>query len=97
MYECIYCGKGTFQTQRGLDQHMQRSSLCNAQQLLEGRDETGYYTADEGMAYTTVVNQAKVNREKQNGMSDTTKKAGDKATSRFHLWRLAIILFGLSK
>ena len=64
MYECLYCGKTSFKTERGLDQHLARSSYCRGQHEVDDGDMTGYYTAEEGMAYTTIVNQAKTKRSK---------------------------------
>ena len=57
MYECLYCGKTSFKTERGLEQHLARSSYCRGQQKVEDGDVTGYYTAEEGMAYTTILKE----------------------------------------
>ena len=59
MYECLYCGKTSFKTERGLDQHLARSSYCRGQHEVDDGDMTGYY-----VAYTTIVNQAKTKRSK---------------------------------
>ena len=64
MYECLYCRKTSFKTQRGLDQHLARSVYCKGQQEVEDGDVTGYYTAEECMAYTTILNQARTKRPK---------------------------------
>ena len=74
MYECVYCGKSNFQTQRGLDQHLQRAAYCRRQHSREEGDEIGYYTAEEGMAYTSIVNQAKVNRARQESIQRVKKQ-----------------------
>ena len=88
MYECIYCGKTTFKTQRGLDQHLQRSLYCKEQNLEADGDITGYYTAEEGMAYTSIVNQAKISRPRQQNLSNSTDLAGKKATNDLQIHKL---------
>ena len=75
MYECLYCGKTSFKTERGLDQHLARSLYCRGQHEVDDGDMTGYYTAEEGMAYTTIVNQAKTTRPKHKNPS-TAQKTG---------------------
>ena len=85
MYECMYCGKNNFQTQRGLDQHLQRAASCRRQHALEDGDEIGYYTAEEGMAYTSITNQAKVNRARQESVSKSTETGRNKATNNLNI------------
>ena len=58
-----------------MEQHLARSSYCRGQQKVEDGDVTGYYTAEEGMAYTTIVNQAKTTRPKHKNPS-TAQKTG---------------------
>ena len=79
MYECIYCGKNDFRTERGLDQHLVRSAYCQEQREADEAEGGGYYTAEEGMTYTTIVNQAKVKRSHPNNLSSSTKNLGAKA------------------
>ena len=58
-YECEWCGKDSFTSQRGLTQHQQRSQRCAVQSRQNDSQNSGYHTAEEGMLYTTVVDNSK--------------------------------------
>ena len=92
MYECIYCGKNDFRTERGLDQHLVRSAYCQEQREADEAEGGGYYTAEEGMTYTTIVNQAKVKRSHPNNLSSSTKNLGAKAQNNLAIHFLFLYL-----
>ena len=87
MYECIYCGKNDFRTERGLDQHLVRSAYCQEQREADEAEGGGYYTAEEGMTYTTIVNQAKVKRSHPNNLSHKPAKRTSVRRLRDKEWR----------
>ena len=53
-YECVHCGRDTFTSQRGLTQHLQRNAICANKFRMADIQNSGYYTANEGMLYTGV-------------------------------------------
>ena len=57
-YECEFCGKDSFTSQRGLTQHQQRNALCLHKLRAQDIRKTGYHTADKGMLYTGIINQS---------------------------------------
>ena len=53
-YECAHCGRDTFTSQQGLTQHQQRNDVCANKIRMAGIQNSGYYTANEGMLYTGI-------------------------------------------
>jgi len=53
-YECTHCGKNSFKSQRGLTQHQKTSSICSSRARQKRDQDTGYFTAQEGILYTRV-------------------------------------------
>jgi hypothetical protein len=53
-HKCCYCGKDNFRTKRGLTQHLKTSAICGARSGQIIHNDAGYYTAQEGMAFTRV-------------------------------------------
>ena len=64
---------------------MQRAAYCSRQHSREEGDDIGYYTAEEGMAYTSIVNQAKVNRARQESVSMSTETGRNKTTNNLNI------------
>ena len=66
-YQCPHCCRNNFTSQRGLTQHLQRSSVCASKEMHDSYDLLGASTAEksEGMKYTFVSNPIKKRRSTQ--------------------------------
>ena len=64
LYECSYCGKNTFKSQRGLTQHQKASAICASRSRQKENQDTGYFTAQEGILYTRICQPTSNKRAK---------------------------------
>ena len=64
LYECSHCGKNTFKSQRGLTQHQKASAICASRSRQKENQDTGYFTAQEGILYTRICQPTSNKRAK---------------------------------
>jgi hypothetical protein len=84
LYECSHCGKNTFKSQRGLTQHQKASAICASRSRQKENQDTGYFTAQEGLLYTRICQPISNKRAKHttesgesNNIIPPQKKAKD--------------------
>ena len=71
LYECTHCGKNSFKSQRGLTQHQKTSAICSSRARQKRDQDTGYFTAQEGILYTRVCQP--INNKRANHTTESSE------------------------